>query len=372
MRVALFLPNLDGGGAERVAVANANDLVLQGHDVDVVLAGKGGQLAALLSNQVRLVELDAPRMIASLPALVRYLRERKPDALHAVMWPVTIIAIIARALVRSSARLTVSDHTHYSQHLTRGGHRKQLRSFRWTTRLFYPLADVRIACSEAAADDIAQLASIPRRDIEVVYSPISPPAKLPMRRPGHKAKAILNIGSLNPVKNHELLLRAFARLNAKDATLTILGEGPERPRLEALISELGLADRVRMPGFVIDPWPYLVSSDLFVLSSNYEGSPVALAEAMYAGLNVASTDCVSGPSELLDGGRLGELAPCGEEVALAAAMERALAKKPDPKAMRQRALELAGPGSIARYSELVTGEPASPVSSAKTGQTLSM
>lgn len=360
MRIALFLPSLEGGGAERVAVANANDLIRRGHEVDVVLAGKGGQLASLLSDKVRIVEFDAPRMIASLSNLVKYLRGQKPDALHAVMWPVTIIAIIARALARSNARLTVSDHTHYSQHLTRSGHGSQLRSFRWTARLFYPMADVRIACSAAAADDIAQLAGIPRRDIEVIYSPISPPAKLPTRQSakGHwpgRGRRILNVGSLNPVKNQALLLRAFARLKDKQAVLTILGEGAERSTLEALSTELGVADRVSMPGFVIDPWPYLASADLFVLSSNYEGSPVALAEAMYAGLNIASTDCVSGPSDLLDGGRLGELAPCGDEAALAAATERALARKPDPKAMRARALEMAGPASIARYADLVLG-----------------
>src|SRR3954447_14902178 len=107
MRVALFLPNLGGGGAERVAVACANDLVARGHEVDVVLGGDGGELAGLLSPRVRVVPLKAHRTIAAIPRLVRYLRERRPDALHAMMWPNTIAAILAHRLARSRARLTV-------------------------------------------------------------------------------------------------------------------------------------------------------------------------------------------------------------------------------------------------------------------------
>ncbi|MCL6682705.1 glycosyltransferase [Sphingomonas alba] len=360
MLVAIFVWNLGGGGAERVALTSANDLIARGHDVDLVLITGGGELLPLLSPKVRVIELRAPRRIASLPRLIRYLRKRRPDALHAIMWPNTIIAVLAHRLARSRARLTVSDHTHYSQHFAQSGHGKELRNFRWTTRLFYPLADVRIACSAAAADDLAGLAHIPRDHIDVVYSPISPPSTLAKTKEAEAlwrgaAKKILNIGSMNPVKNQALLLRAFARLDDPEAVLVILGDGAERGRLEALALDLGIADRVVMPGFVVDPWPYLAAADLFVLSSNYEGSPVALAEAMYAGLNVASTDCVSGPAELLDGGRLGELAPCNDEAALAEAMRRALARTPDPQTMRNRALEMTGSASVARYFELVTG-----------------
>ena len=360
MRVALFLPSLSGGGAERIAIACANDLAARGHEVDVVLAAAGGELVSLLSSDVRVIELKASRLRKSLPPLIRYLRKHQPDALHAMMWPTTIVAILAHRLARSKARLTLSEHTVYSKHLAQSGGARQLRIFRWTTRQFYPLADARIACSAAAADDLARLSAIPRHEFDVVYSPISPPVELPSAEGGERlwgaaATRILNIGSLNPVKNQALLIRAFARLDDKQAVLTILGEGPERPRLEALAGELGVADRVLMPGYILDPWPHLMSANLFVLSSNYEGSPIALAEAMYAGLKIVSTDCVSGPAELLDGGRLGELVPCNDEAALGGAMAAALASDADPEAMRARALELAGPNSIARYSDLVLG-----------------
>jgi glycosyltransferase involved in cell wall biosynthesis len=157
------------------------------------------------------------------------------------------------------------------------------------------------------------------------------------------------------VKYQELLLRAFARLQGcPKARLMILGEGPLRPMLEGLAAELGVSERVLMPGFVADPWPVLASADLFVLSSNYEGFPLVLAEAMHAGLKVVSTDCESGPAEMLENGRYGRLVPCGNVAALAEAMEKAFSETIEASDMRARSIAIAGPAMIARYSDLLT------------------
>lgn len=355
-KVAIFLPNLGGGGAERVALASAQDLASRGHRVDLVLVEAKGDLLPLVPAGVRVVDLKAHRIVAALPPLVRYLRDERPDALHAVMWPVTIIAIMAHRLARSSAKLLVSDQVALSRQVTGGIQRRLLE---WSTRLLYPLADVRIACSNVAADDLARLSWVPRDRIEIIYNPISPPARIASNAKVEalwkgKGPRIITVGNLKEQKNHALLLRAFVRLADPGARLMILGQGPLRPRLEALAAELGIADRLLLPGFSVDPWPYLASADLFVLSSDYEGFPLVLAEAMHAGLKVVSTDCVSGPAELLDGGRYGRLVPCGDADALARAMEQALAEPTDPERMRARAIELAGPAMIARYTELLT------------------
>ena len=135
----------------------------------------------------------------------------------------------------------------------------------------------------------------------------------------------------------------------------ILGEGALRGELEALARELGIAERVILPGFDLDPWPYLASADLFVLSSDYEGFPLVLAEAMYAGLRLVSTDCPTGPAELTDNGRLGQLVPCGDAEGLARAIDTAWTLPHDPAGQRAQAMALAGPAQIARYSELLTG-----------------
>ena len=354
-RIAIFLPNLLGGGAERVALASARDLVERGHQVDLVLVEATGDLLPVVPKGVRLVDLKAPRIIAALPLLARYLREERPDALHAVMWPVTVVAIMAHKLARSPARLVVSDHTNLSRHVSGGVRRLMLK---WTTRLLYPLADERIICSNAAADDLARLSGMPRERIEVIYNPISPPkriasnAKIEALWKG-KGPRIITVGAMKPEKNHGLLIEAFARLPHGKAKLMILGQGELRPALERQAMKLGIANRLIFAGFAIDPWPYLASADLFVLSSDYEGFGIVIAEAMYAGLRIVSTDCVAGPREILDGGRFGELVQTGDAVALAKAMERALEAPPMPGRQRARAMDISGPATLDRYAQLL-------------------
>lgn len=353
-KIAIFLPNLGGGGAERVVLACAQDLAQRGHQVDLVLVEAGGELLPLVPKGVRVIDLKATRIIAALPRLARYMRDRQPDVLHAVMWPVTIVGIMAHGLARSTARLVVSDHTVLSRHVPPAQH----RLLKWTVRLFYPRADARTICSGAAADDLAVLSGIARDSIGVIHSPISPPRRI-MANSGvetwwqGKGPRVITVGSLKQEKNHVLLLDAFAQVAARDAQLMIIGEGPLRGQLERQAADLEISARVALPGFAIDPWPYLASADLFVLSSNYEGFPLVLAEAMHAGLKVVSTDCLSGPAEMLDGGRYGRLVPCGDAPALAAAIDAALAEPARPQRMRKRAAEIAGPTMIERYSELL-------------------
>ena len=355
-RVAFFLPDLGGGGAERVALASMTDLVERGHQVDLVLVKAKGDLLQLVPPQVNVIDLNATRILASLPLLSRYLRKRKPDALHAVMWPVTIVAILAHRLARSRARLIVSDQVALSRQVHSPRQRAVLR---WSTRLLYPLADVRIVCSALAADDLAALSGIPRERFEVIYNPISPPKVIASTLEvealwSEGGRRIVTVGSLKEQKNHALLLRAFAKIRDRYAKLLILGEGPLRPLLADLATDLGIADRVFMPGFCVDPWPYLASADLFVLSSDYEGFPLVLAEAMQAGLKVVSTDCLSGPAELLDNGSFGRLVPCGDATALAEGIDAALDEPGDGDRMRARATAMAGPSMVARYSGILT------------------
>ena len=354
--VAIFLPNLTGGGAERVALASAHDLVARGHRVDLVLIEAKGDLLPLVPAGVRTVDLRAHRIIASLPALASYLREERPDAVHALMWPVTVVAIMAHRLAHSNARIVVSDHVALSRQMS-GGFKRWL--LKWTTRLFYPLADERIVVSEAAADDLAALSGIERSRIEVVYNPISPPKRIASNPKiealwGGKGPRVLTVGALKEQKNHALLLDAFARLSDRDAKLMILGQGHLRGALERRAAELGIADRVIFPGFAVDPWPFYASADLFLLSSDYEGFAIVIAEALYAGLKVVSTDCPAGPREILDGGRFGTLVPVGDAAALAEAMARSLEEPGQPERQRRRAMEVSGPSTLSRYAELLT------------------
>lgn len=227
-KVALFLPNLAGGGAERVALTLAAALTREGHQVDLLLVRKQGELLPLIPAGVRVLELGGGRLLRSLPRLVRYLRQERPDALHAFMWPLTVIAVVARRVAGSNSRLVVSDQTTLSRHAS--GPAEQ-RAMRWTIRAFYPAADARVHVSEAAADDLAELSGIARASVEVVPNPVIPPQPIAATREveqlwrGPPGERILTVGSLKPSKDHALLIKAFALLRRPRAELMIVGEG---------------------------------------------------------------------------------------------------------------------------------------------------
>ena len=355
--IAFLLPSLGGGGAERVALTLAKAFAARGHEVDVVVMEHTGELLDAVPPDVRIVDLGVKRMRSVIAPLVRYLRERRPDAIQISMWPLTIMGIIAARVSRVPMRVVVSDHVAYSAPFLSS---RQLRLLSGSARLIYPLADHRVVVSERGAEDLAALTGIARSRFDVVYNPIDVPrtiapndeAERAWRGPGRR---IITTGSLKPQKNHALLLRGFARLHDTDAQLMILGEGPLRTDLERLAADLGCADRVAMPGFKVDPWPYLASAEMFALSSDYEGYPLALAEAMHAGLRIVSTDCVSGPSEMLDGGRFGKLVPVGDERALAEAMEEGFRLPHSPDLVRGRAESVSGAGVVDRYLDLLIG-----------------
>lgn len=357
MRVALILPDLNGGGAERVALTLAEDLIQHGHEVDIVLTSSGGDLLPLVPPHATLIQIKAKRFRSALFPLVRYFRTRKPQAVHAFMWPVTVVAIVARRLARSKSRLIVSDHTTLSEHSR--GSKARLLAIRVTVALLYSAADGRICVSEGAARDISALSGLPRGKFTVIYNPVVPPESL--RRNSDFAEAlwpgkgvrILTVGSLKLPKNHAMLLRSFADLPSSSATLVILGDGPLRNELERLSRELGIFDRVRMPGFLIDPWPVYSSADIFVLSSDHEGYPLVLVEAMFAGLTVVSTDCPSGPNEILEGGRFGWLVPVGDSKRLTSAIMAAVKERRPAAVTQERARHLSADSLSAHRKALI-------------------
>lgn len=328
MKIAFVLPDLGGGGAERVALSLISGMIAAGHEVDLVLCEAEGELLALLPDGVRTFDLESPRFRDALFPLAAYFRERRPDAVQASMWPLTSITVLANRLSGSSARLVLSEHVAISRECRSLNWGKRLLA-RLSIRLSYPMAHARVAVSEGVARDLARFGGIAREHISVIQNPVDIPdviSSIPEAEQlwGETGPRILTIGRLAPQKNQRLLLEALARCGNPDARLMILGEGFLRDELQAAAQSLGISGRVIMPGFKIDPWPFYASADLFVLSSDHEGLPVVLIEALGARLPVISTDCPSGPAEILGGGAFGTLVPCGDAEALAQAIDAAL------------------------------------------------
>lgn len=345
-RIGIFLPSLVGGGAESVMVTLANEFVTAGYAVDLLLVAANGPHLSRIKPDVHIIELGGRGVMAAIPALARYLRRTPPVALLSAMSHANVAALLAHRLSRSKVRLVVSERMSLAA-------RRDLydspgeRLLRLLMRILYKRAAAVIAVSIRMGDDLAATLALRRECIHVLPSPLIGPAWLSGTEPEPDASwwplkdggpLILSAGRLTAVKDYPLLIRAFARLvKARPARLLILGEGEDRVPLQALIAELDLEHRVSMPGYVPNPGAYMRRADLFVLSSRYEGLPGVLVQALACGVPVVSTDCLTGPREILDGGRWGRLVPTGDEAALAAAMSAALddADHPDTTACVQ-------------------------------------
>jgi glycosyltransferase involved in cell wall biosynthesis len=357
-KIAFLIADLTGGGAERVALSLIEGFIRRGHQVDLLLMRKKGVFLDSLPAEVRVIDLRARRIRNVVRPLVRYLRQERPDALQVSMWPLPIAALVAARLAAVRTRIVVSEHSVLSKQY--GDSRSELAVLKASTRLFYPLADRIICVSKGVASDLRSVSGLSPDRVTVVYNPVKQPAPA-FRRDRDAVKAwppaehrILSVGSLKPVKNHRLLIEAFAHVASEvDASLLILGEGPEREALEQLIARLDMEDRVRLHGFVSDTWSYYAAASLFVLSSDYEGLPTVLIEALAWGLPIVSTDCEAGPCEILGGGAIGTLVPCGSPSALAEAVRDSLSSPPGNERSKARARDFSEDKAVTRYLELL-------------------
>ena len=345
-KIAVLLPDLRPGGAERMHVQMAREWIARGCKVEFVLLQARGELLDLLPEGASVVSLEVDRVRSLLWPLMRYLRKARPDVLLAGMWPLTVIAPLATRLSGFSGTVAVSEHEPLSLGYAERGklHRVGLRC---STALGYRLADMRIGVSSGVSDDMALLSSIPRDRFFVIFNPAaSGNTQAKADRPAvlldASAPLILTVGTLKRVKHHDRLLDAFAQIaSMTDATLCILGEGSERTALETQVHALGLEGRVLLPGYKSDPAPYYARADLFVLSSDHEGFGNVIVEALDHGVPVVSTDCPSGPREILQEGKYGTLVPVGDVDALAQAMLATLHAPHDPAALKARARDFA-------------------------------
>jgi glycosyltransferase involved in cell wall biosynthesis len=374
--LALFIHSLSGGGAPARTLTLAHAFAARGHKVDLVVPRAQGPVLQEISPLVRLVALDPwwihlPWVrsrkhrwpLFSVPALLRYLRRERPEVLLIAGSHVTRGAAWALPLARVLTRPVIRMSNHLSQSALKA-HRRPRRFRLWLARHFYPRADAIIAVSNGIADDLAQVTGLPRERITTIYSPVITPelqekARAPLDHPWFaqgSPSVLLGVGRLVPQKDFPTLLKAFARVRAvRKARLVILGEGIRRMELETLARELGVAAAVALPGFVANPFPYMAGASVFVLSSAWEGLPGVLIEAMACGCPVVSTDCPSGPAEILDGGAYGPLVPVGNDEALAKAILSVLETPPDPERLRARAALFSVDCAADRYLEVLLG-----------------
>jgi glycosyltransferase involved in cell wall biosynthesis len=314
-RLALFLPALDDGGAERVMLQLAASFSARGRAVDLVVAVPGGPLDAQVPPGARVVSLGASRTILALPALIRYLRRERPGALLSTLEHANVLAIGAGAFARAGVPIVLREANVL---LPRPELGRRARLLRGLMRRAYRAADRIVAVSRSVARSLSEELGLDARCIRTIYNPIvtaalrekaTAPLDDPWFSPG-SPPVVLGVGRLAPQKDFPTLIRAFAQLRAeRQARLVILGEGPERRGLEALTRQLGVAADVKLPGYDHNPFRYMSRASVFALSSIYEGLPGALIQAMACGCRVISTDGPGGAREVLEDGEDGTLGP---------------------------------------------------------------
>lgn len=324
--ITIFIPDLGGGGAERVIVTLANEFIKKDFKVNLLLVRLTGPYVNEIDDRVNIIVLGASKNIFSLFPLVSYLRKYKPSVILSTLLITNIITILAVKLARLKTRvvlreaITASASVHFDQKTTE----IIISKFRkWALKN----ADIVIAPSFGVSNDLIESCGLNPNKIRVIYNPIS------LEKCFHDAleyndilnsiplnkKIILGIGRLYGQKDFVTLINAFNRVkNNKDVILVILGEGKDREKLETLVSLNNLEEQVILPGFVSNPFPFLKRAKVFVLSSLYEGLPNSLMQALVFQKQIVATNCPSGPYEMLFGGQFGYLVNIGdvEEMAL--------------------------------------------------------
>lgn len=347
--IALYLPTLRGGGAERVMVMLANGFAERGHRVDLVLTRAEGPYLPEVAKQIRIVDLDRDRVLASLLPLARYLRQERPDAMLSALNHANVIAIMARKLTQAPTRLVVSEHSNPTRALAGGGIKRIMRSL---MRRCYPQADAIVCVSQGIRGEMINQLRLPQEKLYTIYNPLDIDRIHRMMQESvehpwfsrHDGPVVLAAGRLTAAKDYPTLLRAMKLLRQSlPVRLVILGQGEEEAALKHLTAELGIIDCVSFVGFQRNPYNWMHACDLYVMSSAWEGLPGALMEALACGAKIVSTDCPTGPAEILEHGKWGRLVPVGDAEALAEAMVDALdeSKSPDThKAVGKYGLDL--------------------------------
>jgi len=315
-KISLLIPSLSGGGAQKVMVKLANYFVSQGLLVDLVLVKREGPYIKDVDSGVNIVNLDCKRVALSIASLVKYFKTSNTDAVLVTIHHMSIIAIVARVLSMANFRLIIRQPNYLSHTVPQN----MLTRFYLSMVCFmFNKSDGVIGISQGVSDD---LLSNGVQNVKTIYNPIDFQQVHKMSHEDDDLDfshpLIIGIGRLEKQKNFSLLIKAFSIVaESVDAQLLILGEGSLSSRLKKEALDLGVSERVQFLGFVDNPYKYLKKSDVFVLSSLWEGFGNVLVESLAVGTQIVSTDCQSGPSEILDNGKYGTLVKVGDSKVLA-------------------------------------------------------
>lgn len=359
--ICFAVQSLNIGGAERVVRNLAQAFSREDWSVSVVAFDEGGLVSEELPDSVKITILDAKRTLTAIPRLARWLRTKNPDAIISNTTHINVATLVAKRLANIKFQTIVVEHAILSDRIERLEGSKELITARLAGSL-YPRADAVVAVSDGLADDIASVTSIDRSAITTIYNPIVTdslyelafePISLEWLE-SDTMPVLLSVGRLEDRKDIPTQLKAFKWvLEQRECRLILCGDGPKRNQLENLADDLGIGEKVRFEGWVENPYKYMYRADALVLSSISEGLGNVLVEAMAVGCSVVATDCPSGPAEILEHGKWGELVPTRDEKALGSAILNVLDDPLEGDVLKQRASDFRIETAYNQYRRLL-------------------
>ncbi len=359
MKLMIVIHSLKGGGSERVLLNLLKGLDKKDFSINLVLYERVFDFTLPDDVDVEILDIYASRNIFKLIAgfilktvcLVRSIRKNRPDILFSLISSTNVTVTLAKLLSGVKCKLVVSEHTHPSVNLCNeiyGGITKYL------VKKLYPKADRVIAVSDGIRRDLVKDFHTPETKIDVIYNPVDI-EEIKMLS-GEKVEhpwfndpipLIVTVGRLTRQKGYPYLLRAFSIVReSRNCRLIFIGEGEDRKKLEAMSEELGIKADTDFLGFQQNPFKYMAKASVFVLSSLFEGFGNVIVEAMALGLPVISTDCLSGPSEIIEDKKNGILVPVKDEKALALAILHVLSDDMLSRELGNNAVQRASDFSI--------------------------
>lgn len=361
-KINFFLPNFHAGGAERVCINLANDLSTR-HLVTLYVNENVGPMKYELGNNIDVRELRYRKAFANI-LQIRKILQSNVDAYNVVFLTHQILVVLIASTGLDLNRMIVSERNHLINDLA-GLPIFKRYIFKKLIRIFYPKADKIICVSDGVLSSVAKVCGF-RDNLMTIYNPVIGNSthrlseeNLPVYVENivNGRKVILTVGRLEDQKNHKLLINAFAKFYAEfsDAVLLIAGEGSRKKQLENQIKQLKLGKSVYLLGYIENPFPLFSRADCFVLSSNFEGLPGVLIQALAYSKNVIATDCESGPREILKDGTLGQLVKTGDELGLKNAMMKVFKNQVNSVKFTDRDLErFEIAENIKKYEEIIT------------------
>ena len=334
--ICFFIYNLKIGGAEKVAIYLANYFSEKNKEVILLTVADNNDLSHIINPKIKVISLNKRRLLNVIPALIRFIKSKDIDCFISNVWPLTIVSSFILLFSRK-VKLVFVEHCNLSQEFKNKNYLfKILQNI--SISIFYRLPHHVVTVSEGVKEDLISKGA-KRSIIETIYNPLPSLGEGKFRKMeksteitkwiNSKDKKIISIGELKKQKNFCNLVEAISFFNKNYSyklKVIILGDGTERASIESTIKKEGLEETIYLPGWVKDPIPFLKESDLLVLSSDYEGFGVVITEALSVGVNVVSTDCQSGPREILKNGELGYLCEVDNPEDLAKSIKKALDK----------------------------------------------